>query len=396
MTRDLVLSILKTRKGYVSGELISKELGLTRAAVSLAVKALRKDGYVILSSTKKGYLMKSAPDCLTSGELLTILGPERMRTVSVFDTVQSTNRVLSELAYDDPKDGQVVIADAQTGGRGRFGRSFYSPEKCGIYLSCLFRPETPPSSSIPITAWTAVAVSRAVETVCGVQPGIKWVNVLILSGKKFGGILTEMSIEGESGRIRQTTSLKTPPHPSSRKRDQHFPARSSPVQSSGNSISSERHGRTDRLNISGNTAPAILRPIIRSSSWTGPAEPRQQRASAMTFHSIYAIRTDRLKSSQAVRSASVLSKNRKKQTEPHRRDSRPAKKDHCTWPASQRMSVMYSGLSFYGDRSLCGHRDNKPFHIVPGDCIGSRWLCDRPLCRIVDLEGPGVPFDDKG
>ena len=203
MTRDLVLSILKTRKGYVSGELISKELGLTRAAVSLAVKALRKDGYVILSSTKKGYLMKSAPDCLTSGELLTILGPERMRTVSVFDTVQSTNRVLSELAYDDPKDGQVVIADAQTGGRGRYGRSFYSPEECGIYLSCLFRPETPPSSSIPITAWTAVAVSRAVGTVCGVQPGIKWVNDLILSGKKFGGILTEMSIEGESGRIRQ-------------------------------------------------------------------------------------------------------------------------------------------------------------------------------------------------
>ena len=151
-----------------------------------------------------------------------------------------------------------------------------------------------------------------------------------------------------------------------------------------------------RVYVSEETETSILRPIIRSSSWTGPAEPRQQRASAMTFHSIYAIRTDRLKSSQAVRSASVLSKNRKKQTEPHRRDSRPAKKDHCTWPASQRMSVMYSGLSFYGDRSLCGHRDNKPFHIVPGDCIGSRWLCDRPLCRIVDLEGPGVPFDDKG
>ena len=97
MTRDLVLSILKTRKGYVSGELISKELGLTRAAVNLAVKALRKDGYVILSSTKLGYMLKSAPDRLTSGELLTVLGPERMRTVSVFDTVHSTNRVLSEL-----------------------------------------------------------------------------------------------------------------------------------------------------------------------------------------------------------------------------------------------------------------------------------------------------------
>ena len=83
MTRDLVLSILKTRKGYVSGELISKELGLTRAAVNLAVKALRKDGYVILSSTKLGYMLKSAPDRLTSGELLTVLGPERMRTVSV-------------------------------------------------------------------------------------------------------------------------------------------------------------------------------------------------------------------------------------------------------------------------------------------------------------------------
>ena len=112
MTRDLVLSILKTRKGYVSGELISKELGLTRAAVNLAVKALRKDGYVILSSTKLGYMLKSAPDRLTSGELLTVLGPERMRTVSVFDTVHSTNRVLSELAYDDPTDGQIVMAGA--------------------------------------------------------------------------------------------------------------------------------------------------------------------------------------------------------------------------------------------------------------------------------------------
>ena len=203
MTRDLVLSILKTRKGYVSGELISKELGLTRAAVNLAVKALRKDGYVILSSTKLGYMLKSAPDRLTSGELLTVLGPERMRTVSVFDTVHSTNRVLSELAYDDPTDGQIVIADAQTGGRGRFGRSFYSPDGCGIYLSCLLRPETPPASSIPVTAWTAVALARAVETVCGVQPGIKWVNDLFLGGKKFAGILTEMSIEGESGRIRQ-------------------------------------------------------------------------------------------------------------------------------------------------------------------------------------------------
>ena len=203
MTRDLVLSILKTREGYVSGEIISRELGLTRAAVNLAVKSLRKDGYIILSSTKKGYLLKNAPDRLTYGELLTILGPERMRTISVYDTVHSTNRILSELAYDDPTDGQVVIADAQTGGRGRFGRSFYSPDGCGIYLSCLFRPETPPASSIPVTAWTAVAAARAVETVCGVQPGIKWVNDLFLGGKKFGGILTEMSIEGESGRIRQ-------------------------------------------------------------------------------------------------------------------------------------------------------------------------------------------------
>lgn len=203
MTRDLVLSILKTRDGYISGEQISRELGLTRAAVNLAVKSLRKEGYIILSSTKKGYLLKSAPDRLTSGELLTILGPERMRTVSVFDTVHSTNRVLSELAYDSPTDGQIVIADAQTSGRGRFGRSFYSPDGSGIYLSFLFRPETPPASSVSVTAWTAVAVAKAVETVCGVHPGIKWVNDLILGGKKFGGILTEMSIEGESGRIRQ-------------------------------------------------------------------------------------------------------------------------------------------------------------------------------------------------
>jgi BirA family biotin operon repressor/biotin-[acetyl-CoA-carboxylase] ligase len=201
MTKDEVYSILKNSEGYVSGEKISSQLGVTRAAVNTAVKTLRKEGYEIASTTNKGYLLVSSPDRLTSADIMSYLGPERMQTVQVLQTTDSTNRRAAELAMNGAPDGLTVIANEQSAGRGRLGRSFHSPKDTGIYFSVLLRPTCKPAEIVQITTWTAVAIAKAVERATGMRPDIKWVNDLLMGGRKICGILTEMSVESETGTI---------------------------------------------------------------------------------------------------------------------------------------------------------------------------------------------------
>lgn len=201
MTKDAVLAILRKENIYISGEKISSLLGISRAAVNTAVKSLRAEGYEILSSTNKGYYLKSVADKITSREMSAYLSKQRMSSVLCLDSLDSTNNHLRNLAFTGAPDGQVVIANEQTDGRGRYGRIFVSPKDKGIYLSMLFRPSPSPVDTAEITAWTAVAVSNAIESICGVRPGIKWVNDLTMNQKKICGILTEISIESESRHI---------------------------------------------------------------------------------------------------------------------------------------------------------------------------------------------------
>ena len=201
MTKDSVLAILAREKTYISGEDMSRRIGVSRAAVNAAVKALKAEGYDIDSVTNKGYLLKEGPDRLSTGSVGAYLTEERMKTVLVVDKVDSTNKLLREMAYNGAPDGQIVIADEQTTGRGRMGRSFFSPKDKGIYFSYLLKPDMAPGDAVTLTAWTAVAISRAISRVSGFTPGIKWVNDLVSQGRKLSGILTEMSIESETGRI---------------------------------------------------------------------------------------------------------------------------------------------------------------------------------------------------
>ena len=134
MTKDKVLAILARSKDHVSGEEISNIIGLSRAAVNAAVKALRSNGYEIDSVTNKGYLLKGGPDLLSPGAVGSYLEPDRMDHVLVLDKTDSTNKVLREMAFDGAPGGQVVIANEQTMGRGRMGRSFFSPSGKGIYF----------------------------------------------------------------------------------------------------------------------------------------------------------------------------------------------------------------------------------------------------------------------
>lgn len=201
-TKDEVLAVLKKRGDYVSGETLGETLGVSRMAVNAAVKALRQDGYEISSSTNRGYILTGAPDLINGGELLALLPAERAENILCLDSVDSTNNRLRELALAGAPAGQVVLAESQTAGRGRYGRQFASPTGKGVYLSMLFRPESvQPASVSTLTAHVAVAICDAVQTVCGVRPGIKWVNDLLLGNRKICGILTEMSVESESGHI---------------------------------------------------------------------------------------------------------------------------------------------------------------------------------------------------
>lgn len=201
MTKDTVIEILKTEQGYVSGERISQELGISRAAVNSAVKSLREKGYEIESTTNKGYKLISCPDVISLGELNMFLSKERTQKILCFDKITSTNDVLREMAQKGAGQGQVAIAEEQTIGKGRENRKFYSPRSCGIYMSMILQPKGSVLETISITAWIAVAVSRAIENVCKIKTGIKWVNDLVLNKKKICGISTELSLVGESAKI---------------------------------------------------------------------------------------------------------------------------------------------------------------------------------------------------
>lgn len=115
--------------------------------------------------------------------------------ITVVECVDSTNKYLKEKAVGGAKEGTVVIADTQTGGRGRFTRKFYSPSGCGIYMSILLKPQIPAKDAVLITSAAAVAVAESCEALCGKKAQIKWVNDVYIEEKKVCGILTEGSIK---------------------------------------------------------------------------------------------------------------------------------------------------------------------------------------------------------
>lgn len=118
-----------------------------------------------------------------------------------FDCIGSTNDHAKELAKTGAAHGTVLIADRQTGGRGRMGRSFESPAGAGVYMSVILRPNCKPEQLMHLTCAAAVAMCNAVEIVAGFRPGIKWTNDLVFNTRKLGGILTELSVDPASGLV---------------------------------------------------------------------------------------------------------------------------------------------------------------------------------------------------
>lgn len=199
MTQQKIYRALSQAEGYLSGEALSRELGITRAAVWKAVKSLQRQGYDIEAVSGLGYRLQGEGP-LRPEDIRRAL-PYSREHLHVLETVDSTNSQCRRMAAEGAPDGTVVIAQRQTAGRGRRGRSFESPPGLGLYLSILWRPRCQVRTLLPLTALCAVAAARALERSCGAPCQIKWPNDLVLHGKKLAGILTEMSVEGESGAV---------------------------------------------------------------------------------------------------------------------------------------------------------------------------------------------------
>ncbi|WP_312643281.1 biotin--[acetyl-CoA-carboxylase] ligase [Hydrogenoanaerobacterium sp.] len=203
MSKQKILQMLEQHKGsYVSGEYLAGQLGLSRAAVWKSIRSLKEDGYSIESKTGSGYYLAERTDALLESKIREHLLTQRLgSSLTIYKTVDSTNTQLRTAAYAGAPEGTVILADEQTAGKGRLGRSFHSPKHNGIYMSVLLRPELPFDKIHFLTMLTAVCVVEAIHTVTGLSPQIKWVNDILLDGKKLCGILSEATVEGESGKL---------------------------------------------------------------------------------------------------------------------------------------------------------------------------------------------------
>lgn len=202
-TRGTVLKALEENKGAaVSGEELASRLNISRAAVWKAIQELRKDGHRIEAITNKGYCLLKNSDVLSEEGILTHVKASSLTDrIHVFKTVESTNLTAKKMALDGAPFGTVVIAEEQTRGKGRMGRSFYSPPGSGIYMSFILKPRTDMAKSVLITTAASVAVCKAIEVTTGIDCRIKWVNDIYIGEKKICGILTEAVTDFESGGI---------------------------------------------------------------------------------------------------------------------------------------------------------------------------------------------------
>lgn len=201
-TKDQILSLLLSCRGsFLSGEELAKSMGVSRAAVWKGVRALREAGYEIEAQSNRGYRLKSGMDILSAQGVRGLLDGDSPLRLELRPQVTSTNAVLREQAALGAPEGTVLLATSQSQGRGRLGRSFFSPADTGVYLSILLRPDyREPARAAGLTTMAALAACQAVSELSGREAGIKWVNDVFLDGKKVSGILTEASFSLEDGR----------------------------------------------------------------------------------------------------------------------------------------------------------------------------------------------------
>lgn len=201
--RNDVLNKLENNVGrYFSGEELAAELNVTRASIWKAVNKLKEEGYIIDGIQNKGYSLLEKPDIITAAGIRAYLDEKyRGYPISIVKETASTSQDAKQEAAKMAVHGSIYIAEKQTAGRGRRGRSFLSLGGSSIYMSVILRPAIHASKAVMITTAASVAVCRAIRRIAFKEAVIKWVNDIYLDGKKICGILTEAVTDCESGTV---------------------------------------------------------------------------------------------------------------------------------------------------------------------------------------------------
>ncbi|MBO5869194.1 MAG: biotin--[acetyl-CoA-carboxylase] ligase [Clostridia bacterium] len=198
--RDNIISMLEKNKGeYISGQSIADAFSVSRSAVSKCINNLKNEGYDIQSVNNLGHCLKATSDILSSAGISAHL--EDDIDVYVFKTIDSTNSEAKRAVANGLNVDTIFASDEQTSGRGRRGRSFYSPKTSGLYFSCVLHPNVSLAESTLLTSAAAVAVCEVIEEATKKHPKIKWVNDIFIDNKKVCGILTEAVSDFESGKV---------------------------------------------------------------------------------------------------------------------------------------------------------------------------------------------------
>jgi len=188
----ILRALFQNPGGHVTGVRLAEELGCTRSAVWKRIENLQAVGYEIEAQPHLGYRLASAPDILVADELQARMpGHLFTRNLLVFRETKSTNDLLLREAQAGAPEGLCIVAESQSGGRGRLGRVWESQPGKGLWFSLLFRPNWPLTDAQRLTLITSVALCRSVESVTSLSCAIKWPNDVLLHGRKLAGILIE-------------------------------------------------------------------------------------------------------------------------------------------------------------------------------------------------------------
>jgi len=203
MLKDDIIRELEENRGVpVSGQYLADKYNVSRNAVWKTINNLKKAGYQVVSATNSGYFLAEETDVISAQGIKTFLSDENKNIrIEVHEKIDSTNNEAKRLIISETVDKMLIVANEQTGGRGRLGRKFYSPADSGIYMSLIYHVPGGVKNPMLITMAAAVAVSRTIEKLTDVHTGIKWVNDIFVGERKVCGILTEAVSDLETGRL---------------------------------------------------------------------------------------------------------------------------------------------------------------------------------------------------
>ena len=198
-----ILTLLRNSKDYVSGQQLCDQFGVSRTAVWKVINQLKEEGYEIESVPRKGYRLVETPkDILSKSEIASRLHTKWAgRKLYYLESTGSTNTDAKRLAEEGEPHGTTIVANMQTAGKGRRGRTWQSPAGANTYFTILLKPDFSPDKASMLTLVMALSVAEAIEEITGLKADIKWPNDIVVHKKKVVGMLTEMSTTPEMDEI---------------------------------------------------------------------------------------------------------------------------------------------------------------------------------------------------